>query len=162
MNVSMMSKEFHCVFDAPDLNIKRSRSICRVVVIFIFVSTFVTGCGSYEKIALPLATTNELIVITVEHTDNFYIDADGNFSGITYDLVNEFARELGLDIRFVIFPQTTDALVALKNIGRIWQLVWILRKKTHRISVWVRFIYIRIISLPLILDSMSHRISTSW
>ncbi|MBX3629238.1 MAG: membrane-bound lytic murein transglycosylase MltF [Nitrosomonas sp.] len=111
----MMSKEFHCVFDAPDLNIKRSRSICRVVVIFIFVSTFVTGCGSYEKIALPLATTNELIVITVEHTDNFYIDADGNFSGITYDLVNEFARELGLDIRFVIFPQTTDALVALKK-----------------------------------------------
>ncbi len=114
----MMSKEFHYVFDTPDLNIKQFCFMCCVahrIAVFIFVSAFIAGCGAYEKTAPPLAMANALIVITVEHTDNFYIDADGNFSGITYDLVNEFASELGLDIHFMIFPRTADALAALKR-----------------------------------------------
>jgi len=85
------------------------------IVIFIFISTLIVGCGLSEKPVTPLAMSSELVVITVEHTDNFYIDEDGNYSGITYDLINEFARDLGLDIRFMIFPQTAAAIEALKK-----------------------------------------------
>lgn len=118
MPTPLMSKEFQYVFDDPYLNIKQFccayYAVSRIVIFF-FVSALMAGCGIHEKTASPFSITHELIVITVEHTDNFYIDADGNFSGITYDLVNEFAREIGLDIRFMFFSQTADALAALKK-----------------------------------------------
>src|SRR5690606_12414443 len=114
----LMAKVFQYGFNNPNLNIQqfycRYYAVSRIVL-FVFASVLMTGCGVREKTASPFSITHELIVITVEHTDNFYIDADGNFSGITYDLVNEFARELGLDIRFMFFSQTADALAALKK-----------------------------------------------
>jgi len=85
------------------------------LVIFVIVGTLISGCSFSDKPVPPLAITNELVVITVKHTDNFYSDDDGNFSGITYDLINEFASELGFDLRFIIFNHTSDALDALKK-----------------------------------------------
>ncbi|MCP5246263.1 MAG: membrane-bound lytic murein transglycosylase MltF [Burkholderiales bacterium] len=83
------------------------------IVIFILYGLLITGCSSYEKPVSPFAMANELVVITVEHTDNFYIDNEGNFSGITYDLVNEFAAEIGLEVRFILMPEMDSALAAL-------------------------------------------------
>ena len=85
------------------------------IVIFIIVGTFISGCGFSEKPVPSLALSNELVVITLQYTDTFYRDIEANFSGITYDLINEFASDLGLDIRFIIFNHTSDALEALKK-----------------------------------------------
>ncbi|MCB1984330.1 MAG: membrane-bound lytic murein transglycosylase MltF [Burkholderiales bacterium] len=83
------------------------------IVIFIFYALMLAGCGSFDRPVSPFSMANELVVITVEHTDNFYIDDEGNFSGITYDLVNEFAAEIGLEVRFIMFPEVDSALAAL-------------------------------------------------
>ncbi|SER29548.1 membrane-bound lytic murein transglycosylase F [Nitrosomonas sp. Nm51] len=74
-----------------------------------------SGCIPSGKPVSPFAMTNELVVITVVHTDNFYIDSEGHYSGITYDLVNEFAAEIGLEIRFIIMSRIESALAALQQ-----------------------------------------------
>lgn len=85
------------------------------IVIFIFYGLMFAGCSSnsFDNPVSPFARANELVVITVEYTDNFYIDNEGNFSGISYDLVNEFAAEIGLDVRFIMMPEVGSALAAL-------------------------------------------------
>lgn len=85
------------------------------IIIFIFFGVLIAGCGFREQTVPPLSMANELVVVTVEYTDNVYTDADGGYAGVSYDLVNEFARELGLDIRFLIFSRVSDALGALKK-----------------------------------------------
>jgi len=85
------------------------------IVIFIISSLLLTGCGpSYRPVA-PFAITHELVVVTVAHTDNFYIHSDGNFSGIAYDLVHEFAVDNGLKIRFIVMPEVASALTVLQQ-----------------------------------------------
>ena len=71
------------------------------------------GCGSFDKPVSPFGMSNELVIITVEHADNFYKNPDGSYSGLTFDLVNEFAYELGLEPRFVVMQQSAAALSAL-------------------------------------------------
>ncbi|GJL75845.1 MAG TPA: membrane-bound lytic murein transglycosylase MltF [Nitrosomonas sp.] len=85
------------------------------ILIFSFYGLGLSGCDSFEKPVSPFSRTHELVVITVEYADNFYVDDEGNFSGITYDLVHEFAAEIGLEIRFVVKSQVESALAALQK-----------------------------------------------
>ncbi|SET54576.1 membrane-bound lytic murein transglycosylase F [Nitrosomonas marina] len=92
--------------------------MCTVKIRFatiILYGVFLSGCIPSDKPVSPFAMTNELVVITIAHADNFHIDSEGNFSGITYDLVNEFAAEIGLEIRFIVMPRLELALAALKQ-----------------------------------------------
>jgi len=85
-----------------------------IIPIFLYLAGFtLIGCNSFEKPVAPFGVSNELVVITVEHADNFYKNSDGGYSGLTFDLVSEFAYELGLDIRFVVMQQSSEALSAL-------------------------------------------------
>ncbi|MCB1948560.1 MAG: membrane-bound lytic murein transglycosylase MltF [Burkholderiales bacterium] len=87
-------------------------AIKRLAAVTIY-GILLSGCIPTGKPVSPFAMTNELVVITVAHTDNFYIDSEGHYSGITYDLVNEFAAEIGLEIRFIIMLEVESALAAL-------------------------------------------------
>ena len=85
------------------------------ILIVTFCCLGLAGCSSFDKPVSPFSMTNELVVVTVEHTDNFYIDNEGNFSGITYDLVHEFAAEIGLEVRFIMKTETESALAVLQK-----------------------------------------------
>ncbi|MDH5479159.1 MAG: membrane-bound lytic murein transglycosylase MltF [Nitrosomonas sp.] len=87
-----------------------------VVLFILFFSGFaLTGCGSYDKPVPPFGVSDELVVITVEHAENFYQNPDGSYSGLTFDLVVQFARELGVKVRFIIMQQPEAALAALSK-----------------------------------------------
>ncbi len=85
------------------------------IAIVILCSLLLIGCGSSYRPVPPFSIANELVVITVVHADNFYIDADNGFSGIAYDLAHEFAVDNGLEIRFIAMPNVASALTALQQ-----------------------------------------------
>lgn len=83
---------------------------------FLFIAGFtLLGCGSGNKPVPPFGMANELVVVTIEHAEDFHRNPDGHFSGLNYDLVSEFAHELGLGVRFVVTRNTTDALTILSQ-----------------------------------------------
>ena len=76
------------------------------------------ACDSFEKPVLPFDKTDELVVITVNSPDTYYENAEGGYAGLEFDLASEFARELGMKVRFKIVPKPDDALLSLeKNLG---------------------------------------------
>tara|TARA_R110002073_G_scaffold154785_4_gene309954 strand:- start:264 stop:1655 length:1392 start_codon:yes stop_codon:yes gene_type:complete len=89
------------------------RSVVAFLVHF-FLGFVLIGCNSFEKPVPPIGTTDELVVITVKYTANFYRNEAGGYSGLTFDLVTLFARELGLKTRFVVMQRPDEALLALK------------------------------------------------
>ncbi len=72
------------------------------------------GCDAFKKPVPPFGTTHELVIITVKHSVNFYKNTKGGYSGLTYDLATEFARELGLKTRFIVMQRPDQALAALQ------------------------------------------------
>ncbi|WP_374539010.1 membrane-bound lytic murein transglycosylase MltF [Chitinimonas taiwanensis] len=56
--------------------------------------------------AVPLlAESGELVVLIRNGSSSFYIDAEGKYAGLDYDLVTRFAQELGVKVRFVVAPR---------------------------------------------------------
>ena len=51
--------------------------------------------------APPLEQTGELIVLTRNSATTRYVDAHGAYAGLEYDLVEMFARELGVSVRYL-------------------------------------------------------------
>ena len=54
-----------------------------------------------QRPVLPLANTGELVVLTRNSATTRYIDSQGRYSGLEYDLVEMFARELGVRVRYL-------------------------------------------------------------
>lgn len=63
----------------------------------------------------PIAEATELVVLTRNSPTIRYQDADGNFAGIEHDLVEMFAREVGLPVRFVEVDAYTSVLPRLRR-----------------------------------------------
>src|SRR5215813_8893305 len=49
----------------------------------------------------PLDQSGELVVLTRNSATTRYIDAQGRYAGLEYDLVEMFARELGVKVRYL-------------------------------------------------------------
>jgi len=49
----------------------------------------------------PMAKTGELVVLTRNSATTRYIDSQGRYTGLEYDLVEMFARELGVRVRYL-------------------------------------------------------------
>jgi membrane-bound lytic murein transglycosylase F len=49
----------------------------------------------------PMAKSGELIVLTRNSATTRYIDSQGRYAGLEYDLVEMFARELGVRVRYL-------------------------------------------------------------
>src|SRR3569623_319257 len=88
-------------------------SLPRLFIVVIACGSLLSACEPPERTVLPLDQTDELVVITINSPDTYYENADGAYAGLEYDLASEFARDLGIKVRFKIVPKLEDALVAL-------------------------------------------------
>ncbi len=63
----------------------------------------------------PFGNAAELVVVTRNSPTTRYIDPDGNFAGLEHDLVEMFARELRMPVRFVEAGSYADVLPRLER-----------------------------------------------
>lgn len=82
---------------------------------FVFCGLVLAACDSHEKPVSPLGKTDALVVITVNSPDTYYENSDGSYAGLEFDLVSEFATELGVEVRFKVMSGLSQALLALEN-----------------------------------------------
>ncbi|MBP0133076.1 MAG: membrane-bound lytic murein transglycosylase MltF [Nitrosospira sp.] len=73
------------------------------------------SCDLHEKPVPERLRSDQLVVITVNSPGSYYEDSDGIPAGLEYDLVNEFAKELGLGVTFKVMPGISHALFALQS-----------------------------------------------
>ncbi|HWH41618.1 MAG TPA: membrane-bound lytic murein transglycosylase MltF [Usitatibacter sp.] len=81
--------------------------------ILAFLACLAAGCEEAPKPIAPIAQSGELVVLTVNGPATYYEDAQGHPSGLEYDLVTLFAKELGVPARFVVTdnPAKIDLLL---------------------------------------------------
>ncbi|WP_074634032.1 MULTISPECIES: membrane-bound lytic murein transglycosylase MltF [Nitrosospira] len=84
-------------------------------VIPIVCGLMLAACDSFEKPVLPFDKTDELVVITVNSPDTYYEDAEGRYAGLEFDLASEFARDLGMNVKFRIAPRMDQVLAKLEE-----------------------------------------------
>jgi membrane-bound lytic murein transglycosylase F len=61
----------------------------------------------------PVQENHELVVLTRNSPTTYYEDAHGNYVGLEYDLVNLFAQELGVNVRFVVATEFSRIIPTL-------------------------------------------------
>ena len=61
----------------------------------------------------PVQKSRELVVITRNSPTTYYEDAQGNFAGLEYDLVTLFAKDLGVNVKFVVAQKFNQILPSL-------------------------------------------------
>lgn len=83
--------------------------------VLVFCGFVLAACDSYEKLRPPSGKADELVVITVNSPDTYYENSDGSYAGLEFDLVSEFAKELGVEAKFRVMPKLSQALLALEN-----------------------------------------------
>lgn len=71
------------------------------------------SCSTPEPPLPPVQESHELVVLTRNSPTTYYEDAYGNFAGLEYDLVNLFAQELGVNVRFVVATEFNKIIPAL-------------------------------------------------
>ena len=81
--------------------------------ILAFLACLAAGCEEAPKPIAPIAQSGELVVLTVNGPATYYEDAQGHPSGLEYDLVTLFAKELGVPARFIVTdnPAKIDLLL---------------------------------------------------
>ncbi|SMC29225.1 membrane-bound lytic murein transglycosylase F [Andreprevotia lacus DSM 23236] len=75
------------------------------------------GCGEMPTDAsrvLPLAESKELVVLVQNSPTTLYVDAEGSYAGLEYDLVTRFAEQQGLKVRFLVEPNYARVLERLR------------------------------------------------
>ncbi|BCT68879.1 Membrane-bound lytic murein transglycosylase F [Nitrosospira sp. NRS527] len=87
----------------------------RLLFVVFGCSLILAACDSFEKSVSPFDKTDELVVITVNSPDTYYENAEGGHAGLEFDLASEFARELGMKVRFKIVPKPDDGLLSLEK-----------------------------------------------
>jgi membrane-bound lytic murein transglycosylase F len=78
-----------------------------------------TGCGDMPQQSsnqvLPWAESQELVVLVQNGPTTIYVDAEGNYAGLEYDLVTRFAAANGLKVRFIVTSSYAELLSRLKR-----------------------------------------------
>ncbi|KAF0812951.1 Membrane-bound lytic murein transglycosylase F [Andreprevotia sp. IGB-42] len=64
---------------------------------------------------LPLAESKELVVLVQNSPTTLYVDAEGNYAGLEYDLVTRFADQHGFKVRFVVEPSYARVIERLRQ-----------------------------------------------
>ncbi|MCB5196301.1 membrane-bound lytic murein transglycosylase MltF [Deefgea salmonis] len=76
------------------------------------------GCGNLSSPAqrvLPWAESKELTVLVQNGPTTLYVDAEGRYAGIEYDLVTRFAEAQGLKVRFIMAATYGEVVQRLKR-----------------------------------------------
>ena len=71
------------------------------------------SCSIPEPPIPPVQENHDLVVLTRNSPTTYYEDAQGNFAGLEYDLVNLFAQEIGVNVRFVIATEFSNIIPTL-------------------------------------------------
>ncbi|MFC4161651.1 membrane-bound lytic murein transglycosylase MltF [Chitinimonas lacunae] len=56
----------------------------------------------------PVEQSGELVVLIRNGASSFYVDAEGKYAGLEYDLVTRFAEEMGVKVKFVVAPRVAE------------------------------------------------------
>ena len=67
----------------------------------------------FERPALPFGTTDELVVLVRNGPTTRFLGADGKFSGIEQDMLEMFAKDLGVRLRVIERSNFADILPSL-------------------------------------------------
>lgn len=87
----------------------------RLFVIPIVCGLLLSACDSFERPDVPFNKTDELVVITVNSPDTYYENSEGRHAGLEFDLASEFARDLGLEVKFKVVPNMDQAFFSLEK-----------------------------------------------
>ncbi len=87
----------------------------RLFIVIFGCSALLASCDSFEPQISPFDKTDELVVITVNSPDTYYENAEGAYAGLEHDLASEFARDLGLKVRFKTVSKLDKALGMLEK-----------------------------------------------
>lgn len=68
----------------------------------LLIACLAAGCEEPPKPIAPIATSGELVILTVNGPATYFEDAQGLPSGFEYDLATLFAREIGAKPAFVV------------------------------------------------------------
>lgn len=68
----------------------------------LLIACLAAGCEEPPKPIAPIATSGELVVLTVNGPATYFEDAQGLASGFEYDLATLFAREIGAKATFIV------------------------------------------------------------
>src|SRR5215475_5361106 len=76
--------------------------------IFALLACLAAGCEEAPKPIPPVAESGELVVLTVNGPSTYFEDEQGLPSGLEYDLVTLFAKQLDAKARFVLVDNPAD------------------------------------------------------
>ena len=79
----------------------------------LLIACLASGCEEAPRPIAPIASSGELVVLTVNGPATYFEDAQGLASGFEHDLVTLFAKQLGATPRFVVIenPAAIDKLL---------------------------------------------------
>jgi len=63
----------------------------------------------------PLAKSGELVVLIRNGATSFHVDAEGKYAGLEYDLVNRFAAEQGVKVKYIVSPRIAEVAERLRR-----------------------------------------------
>ena len=81
--------------------------------LILIIALTIAGCGQTAKPIPPYTQSGELVVVTRNSPTTYYEDAGGQPAGIEHDLVELFAKELGVQARFIVTPQFNEIIPTL-------------------------------------------------
>jgi len=96
-----------------DKGAKEGQTFAMRPIIPLLLALGLTACGIAEKPLSPVQESHELVVMTRNSPTTYYEDAHGNYAGLEYDLVNLFAKDLGVSVKFVVAPEFTKIIPTL-------------------------------------------------
>jgi membrane-bound lytic murein transglycosylase F len=73
------------------------------------------SCSKPETPIPPVQENHELVVLTRNSPTTYYEDAHGNYAGLEYDLVKLFAKDLDVDVRFVVTTEFSKIIPTLSR-----------------------------------------------
>ena len=89
------------------------RLLLLIVALAVFLS--IHGCHKPEAPLPDPRESKELVVVTHNGPNTYYVDGNNQFAGLEYDLAMKFARSLGDDytVRFVVVDNITQVIPTL-------------------------------------------------
>lgn len=82
-------------------------------LVFLAICAALTACGKATTPIPAARESGELVVLTRNGPTTYYEDAQGQHVGLEHDLATLFARDLGLNLRFVVVDRFQEILPLL-------------------------------------------------
>lgn len=79
------------------------------------LSLSVGACNAPIKPLPPVQKSGELVVITRNSPTTFYEDAEGRYAGLEHDLVELFAKQLGVKVKFLVANRFNEIIPTLQH-----------------------------------------------